>query len=191
MSKPSPYRDRTTNWSDYNAALRRRASLLEWLDKGMAWLAQHEGKPGRVPVFSDAAIQFCLKLRHSQSTGQYGDLRVGSKSVQRADLLSALSWFPRSRFVRSLRPFASSTSQTPFIDAGLLSPFCSSGSAPCRIPISLFLGRRGTDRTGHPVGQSDRDQGFRSRIRASQEPSGINRRPNRFGRDMAPMIRRR
>jgi hypothetical protein len=35
MSKPSPTRQRTTNWSDYNAALKRRGSLFVWLDKEM------------------------------------------------------------------------------------------------------------------------------------------------------------
>jgi hypothetical protein len=63
MSKPSPARYRTTNWSSYNAALRKRGSLLIWLDKEMAWLAPHEGRPGRPPVFSDAAIQFCLSIK--------------------------------------------------------------------------------------------------------------------------------
>jgi len=37
MSKPKPARYRTTNWSAYNAALRKRGSLLIWLDKEMAW----------------------------------------------------------------------------------------------------------------------------------------------------------
>ena len=32
MSKQSPVRYRTTNWPDYNAALRKRGSLLIWLD---------------------------------------------------------------------------------------------------------------------------------------------------------------
>jgi hypothetical protein len=63
MSKPKPARYRTTNWSDYNAALRKRGSLLIWLDKEMAWHAPHEGRPGRPPVFSDAAIQFCLSIK--------------------------------------------------------------------------------------------------------------------------------
>ena len=44
MSKPKPARDRTTNWSAYNAALRKRGSLLIWLDKEMAWHAPHEGR---------------------------------------------------------------------------------------------------------------------------------------------------
>jgi len=63
MSKPKPARYRTTNWSAYNAALRKRGSLLIWLDKGMAWHAPNEGRPGRPPVFSNAAIQFCLSIK--------------------------------------------------------------------------------------------------------------------------------
>ncbi|SNR32344.1 transposase, partial [Puniceibacterium sediminis] len=63
MSKPPPARYRTTNWSSYNAALRRRGSMLILVDQDMAWLAPHEGRPGRPPVFSDAAIQFCLSVK--------------------------------------------------------------------------------------------------------------------------------
>jgi len=37
--------------------------LLIWLDKEMAWLAPHDGSPGRPAVFSDAAIQFCLTIK--------------------------------------------------------------------------------------------------------------------------------
>ncbi|MBP0485214.1 IS5/IS1182 family transposase, partial [Sagittula sp. M10.9X] len=35
MSKPKPARYRTTNWSTYNAARRKRGSLLIWLDTEM------------------------------------------------------------------------------------------------------------------------------------------------------------
>jgi IS5 family transposase len=63
MSKPKPARYRTTNWSSYNDALRKRGSLLIWLDKEMTWHAPHEGRLGRPPVFSNAAIQFCLSLK--------------------------------------------------------------------------------------------------------------------------------
>ncbi|MHA7870691.1 MAG: transposase, partial [Salipiger thiooxidans] len=59
MSKPTPTRYRTTNWSDYNAALRKRGEMLIWFDNDMTWLAPHDGRAGRPPVFSDAAIQFC------------------------------------------------------------------------------------------------------------------------------------
>ena len=58
MSKPSPARCRTTNWSSYTTSLKKRGSLLLWLDKQMTWLAPHDGSPGRPAVFSEAAIQF-------------------------------------------------------------------------------------------------------------------------------------
>ncbi len=58
-----PARYRTTNWSAYNAALRRRGSLLIWLDREMTWLAPREGRPERPPVFSEGAIQFCLSIK--------------------------------------------------------------------------------------------------------------------------------
>ena len=80
MTKPSLARYRTTNWSSYNAALRKRGSLLIWLDKDMVWLAPHDGRPGRPSVFSDAAIQFCLtiqvlfKLPLRQTTGMVASL---------------------------------------------------------------------------------------------------------------------
>jgi len=59
MSKPPSARYRTTNWSIYNAELRRLGSMLIWVDQDMGWLAPHEGRSVRPPVFSDAAIQFC------------------------------------------------------------------------------------------------------------------------------------
>lgn len=63
MSKPEAARYRTTNWKSYNEALKRRGSLLIWLDKDMVWLAAKAGRPGRPPVFSDTAIQFCLMVK--------------------------------------------------------------------------------------------------------------------------------
>ena len=63
MSKPEAVRYRTTNWKSYNKALKRRGSLLIWLDKDMDWLPPKAGRPGRPPVFSDAAIQFCLMVK--------------------------------------------------------------------------------------------------------------------------------
>jgi hypothetical protein len=80
MSKPSPARYRTTNWSSYTASLRKRGSLLIWLDKEMTWLAPPDGGPVRPAVFSDAAIQFCLtikvlfKLPLRQTTGMVASL---------------------------------------------------------------------------------------------------------------------
>ena len=63
MSKPAPTCYRTTSWSSYNEALRRRGSLLVWLDWEMEWLAPASCRPGRPQTFSDAAIQFCLSIK--------------------------------------------------------------------------------------------------------------------------------
>lgn len=60
MSRPDPSGYRRTNWKSYNDALRRGGSLLIRLDRDMVWLAPTAGRNGRPPVFSDAAIQFCL-----------------------------------------------------------------------------------------------------------------------------------
>lgn len=63
MPKPSPTHYRTTNWSDYNAALRKRGSLSVWFDPEMVWHAGKTGKRVRRETFSDAAIQTCLTLK--------------------------------------------------------------------------------------------------------------------------------
>ena len=64
MSTPSKPRYRTSNWKQYNAALKARGSLSIWLDKRMTWFAAPSGKRGRSLKFSDAAIQFCLTLKN-------------------------------------------------------------------------------------------------------------------------------
>lgn len=63
MSNPAAARYRTTNWKAYNEALRKRGSLLIWLDKDPVWLAPKAGRNGRPPVFSDAAVQLCLMVK--------------------------------------------------------------------------------------------------------------------------------
>ncbi|XZG70536.1 IS5 family transposase [Chitinibacteraceae bacterium HSL-7] len=63
MTKPAPAKYKTTNWHDYNAALKARGSLLIWLDPAMAWHTPASGQPGRPQAFSDAAIQFCLSIK--------------------------------------------------------------------------------------------------------------------------------
>ena len=57
MTKPEVARYRRTNWKSYNDALRWRGLLLIWLDKDMTWLAIRAGRPGRPPMFADAAIR--------------------------------------------------------------------------------------------------------------------------------------
>jgi len=63
MSKPASPTDRTTNWRAYNAALKRRGSLVIWFDPETTWLAAPGGHRGRPATFSDAAIQTCLTLK--------------------------------------------------------------------------------------------------------------------------------
>ncbi len=61
--KSDKRRYKTTNWREYNKALKARGSLSVWLDTDMQWLAPPTGKRGRRPTFSDASIQFCLSIK--------------------------------------------------------------------------------------------------------------------------------
>lgn len=63
MSAPAKPKHRTTNWKEYNEALRARGSLLVWLDKDMRWHGGASGKRGRSPKYNEAAIQFCLTMK--------------------------------------------------------------------------------------------------------------------------------
>jgi len=71
---------KTLNWPAYRKALRRRGSLAIWFDPGMARVAKPTGKPGRQPVYSDAAVQTCLTMKVlfgmalRQTTGVVGSL---------------------------------------------------------------------------------------------------------------------
>jgi len=63
MTAPVKPKYRTTNWKEYNAALKARGSLLIWLDKDMRWHGSASGKRGRTPTYSDTAVQFCLTVK--------------------------------------------------------------------------------------------------------------------------------
>lgn len=63
MPKPAAPKYRTTNWNEYNAALRRRGSLDVWFDPEMDWLSAPCGRPGRPMRFSNSAIELCLTLK--------------------------------------------------------------------------------------------------------------------------------
>jgi hypothetical protein len=63
MSKPTSPTYKTTNWTAYNEALKRRGSLTIWFDPKMNWNAEPSGKRGRSRTFSDAAIQTCLTMK--------------------------------------------------------------------------------------------------------------------------------
>jgi len=56
-------RYKTTNWPQYNAALKARGSLTFWLQRDMQWLATPSGKRGRQQTFSDTSIQFCWSIK--------------------------------------------------------------------------------------------------------------------------------
>jgi Transposase DDE domain len=63
--RPEPAKYKTTNWRRYNQALEARGALMIWLDRNLQWSGSASGKRGRRPLFSDAAIQFCLALRQA------------------------------------------------------------------------------------------------------------------------------
>ena len=113
MSKPSPARYRTTNWSEYNEALRRRGSLLVWLDRKMEWLAPKRGRPGRPETFSNAAIQFCLSIKVLFGLG----LRQTIGMVASRLKLSGLDW-PVPDYSTLCRRQKTVAIQIPFRRAG-------------------------------------------------------------------------
>lgn len=86
MSKPPKYR--TTNWNAYNESLRQRGSLMVWIDKDMEWVGEPNGKRGRSPSFSDAAIQFCLMLKNLYGLA----LRQTTGMVRSLLALAGLDW---------------------------------------------------------------------------------------------------
>jgi hypothetical protein len=63
MTIPANQKYRTTNWKAYNAALKARGDLLIWVDQDMCWHGSSNGKRGRSPKYSEAAIQFCLTIK--------------------------------------------------------------------------------------------------------------------------------
>lgn len=86
--KPAPGRYKVTNWRQYSATLKARGSLTMWLDPGMHWLAQPNGKLGRDQTFSDAAIEFFLTIKCL-----YGlPLRQSMGMVQSLLALAGLDW---------------------------------------------------------------------------------------------------
>ena len=56
---------RVTNWSEYNESLRRRADITVWLDEGIEelWTAAPDPSRGRPSIYSNLAIETCLKIR--------------------------------------------------------------------------------------------------------------------------------
>ncbi|KZL22343.1 IS5/IS1182 family transposase [Pseudovibrio sp. WM33] len=56
---------KVTNWSDYNASLRRRGDITVWIDEDVteAWVAPVSTRPGRAATYSDLAIEICLRVK--------------------------------------------------------------------------------------------------------------------------------
>jgi hypothetical protein len=88
MSKPPKPKYRTTNWSSYNESLRQRGALLLWIDKDMQWAGAPSGHRGRSPLFSDAAIQFCLMIKNLYGLA----LRQTTGMVRSLLKLAGLNW---------------------------------------------------------------------------------------------------
>ena len=77
MTEPKKMRTsyRTTNWAQYNAALKARGSLSIWLDKDMQWLATPNGKRGRAPIFSGMQQSRTDPIRQKELTSQLASFK--------------------------------------------------------------------------------------------------------------------
>jgi hypothetical protein len=86
--RPEPAKYKTTNWRRYNQALKARGALMIWLDRDLQWSGLASGKRGRTPLFSDAAIQFCLTIKSLFDLA----LRQAMGMVESLLKLAGLSW---------------------------------------------------------------------------------------------------
>ena len=88
MKNSKATRYKTTNWSEYNQALRNRGSFTLWLDPSMQWYANPTHQKGRQETYSDTAIQFALTLRHLFSLA----LRQTQGFIQSIFQLAKIDW---------------------------------------------------------------------------------------------------
>jgi Transposase DDE domain len=88
MTQSALQKYQTTNWKDYNDALKKRGSMLIWIDKDMAWNGTPSGKRGRSKTYSDLAIQFCLMIKNLYGLG----LRQTIGMVESLLKLANLDW---------------------------------------------------------------------------------------------------
>lgn len=61
--RPEAAKYKTTNWRRYNRALKARGALMIWPDRDLQWSGLASGQRCYTPLFSDAAIQFCLTIK--------------------------------------------------------------------------------------------------------------------------------
>jgi len=92
MNAPAKPEHRTTNWKEYNAALKARGSILIWLDQGMCWHGSAAGKRGRSRKDSEAAIQFCRTIKGLFNLA----LRQAMRMAQSLLRLAGLDWEVRT-----------------------------------------------------------------------------------------------
>lgn len=86
MTKPAPQKYRTTNWKEYNAAIKQRGSMLIWIDKDMQWNDSPTGKRGRSNTYSEQAIQFCLTIKSLYRVGLRQTVGMVESLIKRANL---------------------------------------------------------------------------------------------------------
>jgi len=114
MTEPKDVKARykTTNWAEYNAALKARGSLTVWLDKDMPWYALPSGK-GRQQLFSDPAIQFCLSIKRLFGLALRQSLGMVESLLRLADLDWKVPDFStvsrRQKMLRVQLPYRAST----------------------------------------------------------------------------------
>ena len=88
MNTESKSRYKTTNWAEYNQALRQRGAFTIWFDPQMQWYAMPTGKKGCQPTYSDTAIQFALTIRNLFQLA----LRQTQGFIQSLFQLAHLNW---------------------------------------------------------------------------------------------------
>ena len=189
MSKPTPARYRTLNWSACNAALHERVSLTVWFDAAMPWRATPSGKRGAQPAYSDAAVQACptvevlfgLPLR--RTTG------FGASLLKLADLDWPVPDVPalcrRQRILAVQLPYRSSAA--PFTRWWIARASRSAGSASRHaesIPLGTMLRMTlpGQPRHVRHRSRTDGDPGLTER-------RGSARHRATWPNDLVPLVR--
>lgn len=80
MTKPAPQKYQTTNWKDYNAAIKKRGAMLMWIDKNcfvMVHLAENLVVPKLIltkPSKFRLTIKSLYRLRLPQTEGMVESL---------------------------------------------------------------------------------------------------------------------
>ncbi|MDS9863302.1 transposase, partial [Acinetobacter pittii] len=121
MNTQSKSRYKTTNWSEYNQALRQRGAFTIWFDPQMQWSATPTGKKGRQPTYTDIAIQFALTIRNLFQLA----LRQTQGFIQSLFQMAHLDWnvpdfSTLSRRADKLQPLLHKSAKNPQEDLHIL-----------------------------------------------------------------------